>query len=124
MRPAVKSSKSIVLCVEDNESHLRLRRAVLEKSGYSVLAAYSAADALQMLRKSSVSLVISDHMLAGLSGMELANEIRKIKPHVPIMLYSATVPEHLDNADCFLSKTEPVERFLAMVRDLVSRSLR
>jgi len=124
MRPAVKPSKGVVLCVEDDESHLRLRRAVLEKNGYSVLAADSAADALQMLRKSSVSLVISDHMLAGASGMELAKEIRKIRPHVPIMLYSAIVPEHLDNVDCFLSKTEPIERFLTMVRDLVSRSLR
>ncbi|PYX94117.1 MAG: hypothetical protein DMG71_13420 [Acidobacteria bacterium] len=123
MRPAVKPIKSVVLCVEDNESHLRLRRAVLEKNGYSVLAATSASEALQMLRTSSVLLVISDHMLAGLTGTELAKEIRKIRPHVPIMLYSGIVPEHLDNVDCFLSKAEPVEKFLSMVRDLVSRGL-
>jgi len=123
MRPAVKPIKSVVLCVEDNESHLRLRRAMLEKNGYSVLAATSASEALQMLRTSSVLLVISDHMLAGLTGTELAKEIRKIRPHVPIMLYSGIVPEHLDNVDCFLSKAEPVEKFLSMVRDLVSRGL-
>ena len=76
-----------------------------------------------MLRTSSVLLVISDHMLAGLTGTELAKEIRKIRPHVPIMLYSGIVPEHLDNVDCFLSKAEPVEKFLSMVRDLVSRGL-
>src|ERR1700756_4498336 len=50
------------------------------------------------------------------TGTELAKEIKKIKPHVPILIYSGTTPEHLGDVDCFLSKTEPVEKFLAMIR--------
>ena len=55
------------------------------------------------------------------TGTELAKEIKKIKPHVPILIYSGTTPEHLGDVDCFLSKAEPVEKFHAMIRDLVNR---
>jgi CheY-like chemotaxis protein len=109
-----------LLCIEDNESHLSLRRAVLEKEGYCVLAAATASQALHMLRQSPVSLVISDHMLQGTTGTDLAREI-KINPHIPILIYSGTTPEHLGEADCFMSKTEPTTAFLAMIGDLVNR---
>jgi CheY-like chemotaxis protein len=95
MRLGIPRGKPALLCIEDNESHLSLRRAVLEKDGYSVLAATTASQALQMLRQSTVSLVISDHLLQGTTGTELAKEIKKIKPHVPILIYSGTTPEHL-----------------------------
>ncbi len=120
MRLAIKSSKPIILCIEDNEGYLRLRRAVLEQNGYSVLAATTGIEALNRLRHSPVSLVISDHMLGDTSGTELAKEIRKIRPKVPIMLYSGVMPEHLGDVNCFLSKMEPIEDFLTMIASLVS----
>ena len=121
MRVAIKSSKPIILCIEDNKAYLRLRRAVLEQNGYSVLGATTGIEALNMLRHSPVSLVISDHMLGDTSGTELAKEIRKFKPMVPIMLYSAVMPEHLEDENCFLSKMEPIEDFLSMIASLVRK---
>ncbi|HEV7217886.1 MAG TPA: response regulator [Terriglobales bacterium] len=121
MRVALNSGKPVILCIEDNKAYLRLRRAVLEQNGYSVLGATTGIEALDMLRHSPVSLVISDHMLGDASGTELAKEIRKIKPKVPIILYSAVMPEHLGDANCFLSKMEPVEDFLSMIASLVKR---
>src|ERR1700758_5848554 len=100
MRFAVSGDKPALLCIEDNESYLHLRKAVLEKNGYSVLAATTASQALEMLRQAPVALVISDHMLGGTTGTELAKEIKKIKPHIPIMIYSGAPPEHLGEADC------------------------
>jgi CheY-like chemotaxis protein len=114
--------KVLILCIEDNESHLALRRLVLEHNGYAVLSARTACQAMQILSESSVGLVISDHMLGGISGTELARDIRKLDPHLPIMLYSATVPETLGDVDCFMSKTEPAETFLSKVGDLIMRS--
>lgn len=121
MRLAITSSKPIILCIEDNEGYLRLRRAVLEQNGYSVLGATTGIEALDMLRHFPVSLVISDHILGNTSGTEIAKEMRKIKPSIPIMLYSGVMPEHLEDINCFLSKTEPIEEFLAMVSSLLSR---
>jgi len=119
----LKGANSSILCIEDNEKHLLLRRFVLEKNGYSVLNAATALEALALLRKFPVSLVISDHLLSGITGTELAVDLKKIQPHVPILLYSGAAPETLGSVDCFMSKTEPVETFLAMVRDLVHRYL-
>ncbi len=121
MRAAINSTKPVILCIEDNKAYLRLRRAVLEQNGYTVLGATTGVEALDMLRSSPVSLVISDHTLRDGIGTDLANEIRKIKPLIPIMLYSAAMPEHLDDVNCFLNKMEPVEEFLTMVASLVSR---
>jgi hypothetical protein len=75
------------------------------------------------LRKHRVALVISDHILSGVKSGDLAKDIKKINPLIPILLYSGAVPEHLGEVSCFLSKTEPIEVFLAMVADLVNRYL-
>ncbi len=111
MRAAINPTKPVILCIEDNKAYLRLRRAVLEQNGYSVLGATSDIEALNMLRRSPVSLVISDHMLGDTTGTELAKEIRKIKPRVPIMLYSVVMPEHLGDVNCFLSKWSELRNF-------------
>lgn len=121
MRPRLPYRKAVILCIEDNEDYLRLRRGVLERNGYVVLSAVSAAAACELLRHSPVSLVISDHMLGDTTGTELAKKIRQIQPRVPILLYSGTMPEHLGDVNCFLSKAEPVESFLKMVASLVNR---
>ena len=46
-----QSSQPTILCVEDNQAYLRLRKAVLEKEGYSVLAASTGAEALHLFRE-------------------------------------------------------------------------
>jgi CheY-like chemotaxis protein len=77
MRLGIRRGKPALLCIEDNESHFSLRRAVLEKNGYSVLATTTASHALQMLRQSTVSLVSSDHLLQGTTGTDLAKRLRR-----------------------------------------------
>jgi CheY-like chemotaxis protein len=51
-----ESSQGTILCVEDNKAYLWLRKAVLEREGYSVLAASTGAEALQLFREVHVSL--------------------------------------------------------------------
>jgi CheY-like chemotaxis protein len=116
-----KSGKRIILCIEDDMGYLRLRRTVLEQNGYSVLGARTGLEALDLLRRSPIALVISDHLLGNTTGTALAEEIRKIRPLVPIMLYSGMMPEHLGEVNCFMSKTESIDHFLSMVSSLMSR---
>ncbi len=111
----------IILCVEDNEMYLRLRKAVLEKEGFAVLSATTGEQAIEMLREAPVSLVLSDHMLRGTTGIELAREMKAMKPDVPIVLYSGTVPKTLGAVDCYINKTEPISTFTYIIRDLVNR---
>src|SRR5690348_18431750 len=118
---AIPTGKPLILCVDDSESQVWLRAKVLEKNGFSVLTASTASQALRLMRQAAVSLVLSDHMLVGVTGVELAAEIKKVKPKVPVVLYSGAPPPTMRNVDCFILKGEPVETFLVIIRDLVDR---
>ncbi|PYX11877.1 MAG: hypothetical protein DMG84_23000 [Acidobacteria bacterium] len=116
-----ESTQGTILCVEDNRAYLRVRKAVLERAGYSVLAATTSAEALELFREVAVSLVLSDHMLRGTTGVALAQQLKTIKPHVPFVLYSGTVPDIMGNVDCFISKDETVPNFLSIIKSLIKR---
>jgi CheY-like chemotaxis protein len=113
--------RPLIVCIEDNEQHLRLRKAVLEKSGYDVIGVTTAHDALTVLRQCPVCLVLSDHMLRGTTGAELASKLKKIKMDVPIVVHSGTTPETMKHVDGFVSKDLSTTEFLAFIRDFVRR---
>jgi CheY-like chemotaxis protein len=119
MRSTIEIAKPVILCIENNEGHLRLRQAVLEQNGYSVLGATTDIEALNILRGAPIALVISDHMLGTITGTHLAKQIREIRPLVPILLYTGTMPDDLTAASSFLNKGEPVETFLSVVASLI-----
>jgi len=110
-----------VLCIEDDEIYLLLRKKVLEKSGYNVIGVTSADEALKTLREAPVCAAIADHMLHGSTGAELARKMKRMKPDVPIILISGTVPRHFDYVDVYINKGEPTAEFLRIVRDIVER---
>lgn len=118
---APQRAKPLVLCIEDNETQLALRKEILESDGFLVIDATNANEAIEILRETPVSVVVSDHMLSGATGTQLAGEIKKLKPDVPVLLYSGRSPDRLDNIDCFVNKTEPAPTFLAIVREFVDR---
>lgn len=118
----VPVEKPLILCIEDDPIYLILRKKVLERDGYNVIGVTTAVDALRSLREAPVSAIIADHMLQGTTGAELAQEMKNIKPHVPIILFSGSVPEHLSNVDVFVNKGEPTASFLGIVRGVVQRS--
>ena len=119
--PPTQSSYPTILCVEDDATYLRLRKTLLEKEGYIVLTATTGSRAVAIMQRVPVSLVLSDHMLRGTTGVALAQQLKAIKPHVPFVLYSGTVPEVMGNVDCFISKDETVPNFLSIIKSLIQR---
>ena len=117
----VSLAKPLLLCIEDEAIQLLIRKKVLEQDGYSVIGVTKAADALTTLREAPVCAVIADHMLQGTTGTELAKEMKKIKPDVPIILFSGTVPQSLNAVDVYVNKGEPTAKFLGIVRAVVQR---
>jgi CheY-like chemotaxis protein len=113
--------KPVILCVDDSEAGLTLRKAVLEKEGYWVFVARDAQRAIDVCNRHPVTLIIADHMLKGETGVELAARMKDACPKVPIMMVSGTQPDSLQNIDCFLHKGEPVPSMLSKVRDLIQR---
>ena len=120
VRP-VPPVKPLLLCVEDDPIYLSLRKSFLEQSGYNVVGATTAQEALSVLREAPVCATITDHFLHGTTGAQLAREMKKIKPDVPIILYSGMVPDRLLGADVFINKNESVHTFLRIVGEVVER---
>jgi CheY-like chemotaxis protein len=118
---AGRSPKPLILCIEDDPVYLLLRRKVLEKAGYNVIGVTTTKEALTVLGEAPVCATIADHMLQGATGTELAKNMKQIKPDVPIILFSGSVPERLQNIDVFLNKGEPTAEFLKMVHSVVER---
>jgi CheY-like chemotaxis protein len=100
--------KELILCVDDEENQLAVRKLVLESKGYAVLTAPSGQQALTLLAQHSVDLVLSDHLMPGLTGAELARQIKAQKPELPVILISAVneIPADAAYADLFMSKLD------------------
>ncbi|MFL9823802.1 ATP-binding protein [Rhodoplanes sp. SY1] len=84
-RPAERRT---VMVVEDNRSVADVCGAYLEQLGYDVRVAASPRDALAVLRgEHSVDLVLSDILMpGGMSGVDLARELRARDPELPVVL--------------------------------------
>ena len=119
----VKSAKPVVLCVEDDEDQLLLLKGMLEQSGFGVLQAKTAKVGLRLFHENPVSLVVIDQRLGKkkMTGAQLAREIKALKPNVPVVIRTGYPPESMENWDVFINKGEPIESFLAIVRDLIRR---
>lgn len=115
---------AVILCVDDEAVPLTLRRLVLEKSGFAVIPASSASEALDILSGQTVDLVLTDLLMPGLNGLELARKIRDRVPAVPIILLSGVneVPEDADCADLFLSKVEGPVAMCQKISEVLKRS--
>lgn len=111
----------LILAVDDEQSGLYFRKLILEHAGYSVVTSTRVDEALELYRTRPVDLVLTDHLLGRQVGTDMAREMKRIKPSVPIVLLSGTanVPEGLPHADAFISKSEGPEAMLETVARLI-----
>ncbi|HZQ19967.1 MAG TPA: response regulator [Terriglobales bacterium] len=102
------TNRRVILCVDDENNPLVLRKLVLEKAGYEVVTAGSGKEALQLAQERAFDLVLSDHLMPGMNGAELAQAIKSKQPHLPVILISGVndIPPGATVADAFLSKVE------------------
>lgn len=122
MRP-----RKTILCVEDNEQVLSVRKFLLETRGYRVVAVSTAAQALDHLHSTvpgSIDLLLTDLILPQMDGNELARRAKQVHPAIPTLLVSGTVAnfDRATAADAFLPKgaCTPAE-MLDRIRILVTR---
>lgn len=114
-----------ILCIDDDELGLMVRRLTLEAEGYEVAIAESGAKGLALLAASPFDIVLLDHSMPGMSGGEVAEQIRFKHPEVPIVFLSAyvTLPEeHLRMVDAYITKGDSTEALLATIQRFVHRS--
>lgn len=122
MRP-----RKTIVCVEDNEQILSVRKFLLETRGYRVIAMNSGAEALEYLRATmvgAVDLLLADLIMPQMDGNELVRRAKNLHPGLPTLLVSGTVSNYdrAAAADAFLPKgaCTPAE-MLERIRILVAR---
>jgi CheY-like chemotaxis protein len=101
-------SSATILCVDDEETPLFLRKKVLEKCGWEVVTAGSAKQALAVIKGHAVDLVVTDQLMPEVPGTELAKMVKSDNPNLPVVLLSGVndLPGGAEYADVFISKLE------------------
>lgn len=101
MRP-----KKVILCIDDNDQALSVRKFVLETRGYRVLTANSAEQALELYDQGNIDLVITDLVMPHCNGNDLISRLKEIAPWVPAVLVSGSMKnfDPTSRADAFLPK--------------------
>jgi CheY-like chemotaxis protein len=119
--PADAASGSI-LVVEDNPEVAQVTAALLEELGYVVQLAGNADAALDQMGSRAFDLVVSDIVMAGaMNGIDLAREIRRRQPELPVVLMTGYSHFALGPEDDFTVLRKPVD--LAELSRVTSRAI-
>ena len=118
-----------ILLIDDDETQLRLREAILREAGLSVHIAKSSDQALAALRNPeiarSVRMIVTDHVMPGAGGAAFVLELRKLGPQLPILVISG-LPEAEDEYKTlgvsFLNKPCRPEELIRRVRAEMNES--
>lgn len=87
-------AKALILIVDDDPGVLGFVCESVTYLGYSAQTAINASNALEMLCASAFDAVLTDVEMPGMSGVELAHEIRTRWPSLPVMLMTGSSEPH------------------------------
>src|SRR4029077_11678354 len=79
-----------ILCVDDETTVTLVMQQMLEELGYEVVTATSGQEAVTLFRQAPerFDVVVEDRRMPGLTGEQLARELRLMRPHLPVSLCS------------------------------------
>jgi CheY-like chemotaxis protein len=81
-----------LLLIDDNAIQAATRQTILKRAGYFVIAALNPQRVLEQFRTgeypADVQLVITDHIMPGMSGADFVRELRKMFPRLPVLVIS------------------------------------
>ena len=98
--------KRTILCIDDNEQSLSIRKILLETRGYKVVACRNGDAALERFKEGGVDLVLTDLAMPGVDGNKLIEIMKEISPQTPAILLSGKnkIYDRETRADVFLAK--------------------
>lgn len=117
-----------ILVVDDDKHTRKLFQAVLENAHYTVFLATNGEDALAVLDKEYIDLVVLDIMMPKLNGYEFTSLIRESNNHLPILMVSAKqLPADkkkgfLVGTDDYMTKPIDEEEMLLRIKALLRRA--
>lgn len=117
-----------ILVVEDDNELNQLFCRTLNRNGYVALAVLDAAQALEVLEKEAVDLIISDVMMPEMDGFEFVRQLRDANMTLPVMIITAKSDikdkqsGFLSGADDYMVKPVDLQEMLLRVQALLRRA--
>jgi CheY-like chemotaxis protein len=123
MPVTIKSAvhNAVVLCIDDDPAILECEQRFLEAFGYRVLTALSGSRGVELASIHSVDVVIVDYCMPEMNGPEVAVEIKRLRPHAPIIMLSGAVDipkKALKVVDAFVPKDRLGSQLLPVIAEL------
>ena len=124
----VEDSSHYILIVDDNKDIVSMISNYISDS-YQVMNAYNAEDALRILEKQNISLIITDIMMPGKDGIELIKEIKQNKflRYIPLIVISAKITDSqqeegiVAGADVYLTKPFSISLLKSHINRLLTQ---
>jgi CheY-like chemotaxis protein len=115
-----------VLYVDDETTVALVVARLLESLGYNATVCYSGEEAIECVRRSpqAFDVVLTDFSMPGLSGADVAREVARIRPELPVILtsgYAARAGENLAGASGWPRLAKPFDR--RALSEALSRAL-
>ncbi len=114
----------VLLCVDDDPGIRQLYELMLGSHGYEILLAEDARQALRYARspRNRIDAVITDYEMPGMNGLELAAELKRRNPGLPILMMSGSAPvEELIDVDASLPKGTSIHKIVEQIESLVTQ---
>ena len=120
----------VILVVEDEPDVRRMAERILTKNGYVVIGTDDGEEALGYCREGQpVDLLLTDVVMPGMLGTDLVEQVRALRPEIPVLLMSGyshevLAPDNLveQNGSGFIEKPFNAVQLLGEIHDLIERN--
>jgi len=111
---AVETNEEVVLVVDDEINLRKVLGTLLRRSGYSVRTASDGLEALDVLNREAISVIVTDLKMPRMDGLELLRKVHTERPDIPVIMVTAfgTVDRAVEaiKAGAFDFITKPFDR--------------
>jgi DNA-binding response OmpR family regulator len=122
---AVSNDKKRILWIDDEIDSLKSHFVFLESRGFELVGAMSGDDGIALVQQQYFDLVLLDEMMPGKDGLTTLEEIKNLKPHLPVVMVTKSEEESLmDDAigqkiDDYLVKPVVPSQILMVIKRLL-----
>lgn len=119
-----------ILWADDEIDLLKPHILFLKAKGYDVIPALSGTEALEILKSEYVDIIFLDENMPGLSGLETLQQLKKLYPHLPIVMITKSEEEHImedaigsNIADYLIKPVNPNQILLCLKKNIDKKSI-
>ncbi len=119
-----------ILWTDDEIDLLRAHIIFLEEKGYEVSTATNGTDAVEMVKNNHFDIIFMDENMPGKTGLETLDEIKSIKPNVPVIMITKSEEEDIMDqaigakmADYLIKPVNPKQILLSIKKNVDQREL-